>query len=161
EVAAALRAETPCEKVYVSVFAEVVPHLHVHVIARPPGLAPEARGAGVFLAEPTAHPAEVDALARRVIFRLSLSLRPSALAGSPASSTSAARGGSTAGAGAARPLSVGDVLRSRLPASGSGGKARPLRAALLSGLVWPGLGQIVNGQIAKGMVLGLAVLGVA
>ena len=32
EVAAALRAETPCEKVYLSAFAEVLPHLHLHVI---------------------------------------------------------------------------------------------------------------------------------
>jgi diadenosine tetraphosphate (Ap4A) HIT family hydrolase len=161
EVAAALRAETPCEKVYVSLFAEVVPHVHVHVIARPPGLAPDARGARVFLAEPAAHPAEVAALARRVIFRLSLSLDPSALPGSPASSAPAAPSGSATGIGPARPLSVSDVLRSRLGASGSGGKAHPLRAALLSGLVWPGLGQIVNGQIAKGMAFGLLVLAVA
>jgi diadenosine tetraphosphate (Ap4A) HIT family hydrolase len=151
EVAAALRAETSCEKVYVSVFAEVVPHLHVHVIARPPDLAPEARGARVFLAEPTAHPAEVEALARRVIFRLSLSANPSALAGSSASAVP----------GAARPLSVGEVLRTHLGASVSVGKGHPIRAALLSGLVWPGLGQIVNGQIAKGLAFGLLVLGVA
>jgi diadenosine tetraphosphate (Ap4A) HIT family hydrolase/TM2 domain-containing membrane protein YozV len=130
EVAAALRAETPCEKVYVSVFAEVVPHLHVHVIARPPGLAPEARGPRLFLAQGTADPDGVAALFRRVAGRLA---------------ASAARS-STAGPAAAR---------SPRP------RARPLRAALLSGLVWPGLGQIANGQIAKGVALVALVLGVA
>jgi diadenosine tetraphosphate (Ap4A) HIT family hydrolase len=48
EVAAAVRAETPCEKVYVSIFAEVLPHLHVHVIARPPGFPEEERGPRLF-----------------------------------------------------------------------------------------------------------------
>src|SRR5262249_38268764 len=38
EVAAALRAETGGARVYVSVFAELMPHLHVHVVARPPDL---------------------------------------------------------------------------------------------------------------------------
>ena len=38
EVALALREETPSEKAYVAVFSEVVPHFHVHVIARPPAL---------------------------------------------------------------------------------------------------------------------------
>ena len=70
EVAAALRAETPCEKVYLSVFAEVLPHLHVHVIARPPGLRAEERGPRVFLAEAHADAAEAEGIALRVQARL-------------------------------------------------------------------------------------------
>jgi diadenosine tetraphosphate (Ap4A) HIT family hydrolase/TM2 domain-containing membrane protein YozV len=133
EVATALRAETPCEKVYVSVFAEVVPHFHVHVIARPPGLAPENRGPRIFLAEATTDPAEMASLARRVMARLVSRSAPAKVA--------------AALAPAARPS--------------SGSSARPLRAALLSGLVWPGLGQIANGQLAKGIALVVLVLAVA
>jgi diadenosine tetraphosphate (Ap4A) HIT family hydrolase len=67
-VAAALRAETSCEKVYVSIFAEVLPHLHVHVIARPPGWAAAEAGPRLFLAGGRAEGAE--ALTRRVLARL-------------------------------------------------------------------------------------------
>lgn len=74
EAAAALRAETPCEKVYISVFAEVVPHLHFHVIARPPGLPEGQRGPRLFLAEGQAEGAE--ALARRVLARLAPAASP-------------------------------------------------------------------------------------
>ena len=111
EVAAALRRETPCEKVYVSVFAEVLPHLHVHVIARPPALPAKERGPLLFLAEERVPGAEVEALARRVL--------------------------------------------ARLAAPGMGGRARstPLRAALLSGLLCPGAGQIKNGDYLKGILL--------
>jgi diadenosine tetraphosphate (Ap4A) HIT family hydrolase len=111
EVAAALRRETPCEKVYVSVFAEVLPHLHVHVIARPPGLPAEERGSLLFVAQERAAGAEVEALALRVL--------------------------------------------ARLAAPGVGGRARstPLRAALLSGLLCPGAGQIKNGDHLKGILL--------
>ncbi len=70
EVAAALRAETPCEKVYVSIFAEVLPHLHVHVIARPPGLPEEERGPRLFASARRADEAERIALFRRVESRL-------------------------------------------------------------------------------------------
>jgi diadenosine tetraphosphate (Ap4A) HIT family hydrolase len=66
EVAAALRAETPCAKTYLAAFAEVVPHLHVHVIARPPDLAESDRGAKVFAAHPVAAEA-ADAVGRRVL----------------------------------------------------------------------------------------------
>ena len=133
EVAAALRAETPCAKVYVSVFAEVLHHFHVHVIARPPGLAAEWHGPRLFLAEGTADPEETAALARRVFARLATTAARLALAPrSPASPP---------------------------PAAGPS-KSRPLRAALLSGLVCPGLGQIANGQIAKGVALVVLVLGV-
>ena len=72
QVAAALRSCTPTAKVYVSVFAEVLAHLHVHVIARPPGLAAELRGARIFQAsaEPEAG-AACAAVARAVLTRLS------------------------------------------------------------------------------------------
>ncbi len=68
QVAAALRAETPCEKVYVNVYAEVLHHLHVHVIARPPDLPAEHRGPKIFLAPATIDPA---ALEKRILSRLS------------------------------------------------------------------------------------------
>ena len=70
EVAAALRAETPCEKVYVSVFAEVLHHCHVHVVARPPGHPANERGPRLFASERRADPAEALAVARRVHARL-------------------------------------------------------------------------------------------
>lgn len=74
-VAAALRAETATAKVYVSVFAEVLPHLHVHVVAGPPDLAPEKCFPRVFLEAPAQAPAregpDGDAdLARRIHARL-------------------------------------------------------------------------------------------
>jgi hypothetical protein len=69
EVAAALRAETPCEKTYLAVFSEVVPHLHVHVVARSPGLAEAFRGPRVFSAPPV--PArEAEDVSGRVLARL-------------------------------------------------------------------------------------------
>jgi diadenosine tetraphosphate (Ap4A) HIT family hydrolase len=110
ELAAALRAETPCEKVYVSVFAEVLPHLHVHVIARPPGMPAEERGPRLMEARARADEGEARAVAERVLARLA----------SPAPA-------------APRP--------------------RPLRAALLSGLVCPGAGQLQNRDWGKGLVL--------
>jgi diadenosine tetraphosphate (Ap4A) HIT family hydrolase/TM2 domain-containing membrane protein YozV len=69
-VSSALRAETPTAKVYVSVFAEVLPHFHVHVVARPPDLPAEERGARLFQSEGRAPEAEVQALARRVYAHL-------------------------------------------------------------------------------------------
>lgn len=112
EVAAALRAETPCDKVYVSVFAEVLPHLHVHVIGRPPGMPAEERGPRLFETRTRADEREARALAERVLAR----------------------------------------LRAPAPAVSSPGP-RPLRAALLSGLVCPGAGQLQNRDWAKGLVL--------
>lgn len=70
EVAAALRLATPCEKVYVSVFAEVLPHLHVHVIARAPGAPLDVRGPKVFAAPPIPDAAVSDAVTRAVLARL-------------------------------------------------------------------------------------------
>lgn len=81
EVAAALRAETPCEKVYVSVFAEVLPHLHLHVIARPPGLPAQERGPRLFASERRADEAGRAELARRVHARLARSSDPGLEAG--------------------------------------------------------------------------------
>jgi hypothetical protein len=66
-VAGALRAETPCEKVYVAVFAEVLPHLHVHVIARPPGWPEDERGPRLFSAAPNTDARETASVARRVL----------------------------------------------------------------------------------------------
>ena len=74
QVAAALRSCTPTAKVYVSVFAEVLAHLHVHVIARPPGLASEMLGPRIFQAsaEPGSEAGTVcAAVARAVLARLS------------------------------------------------------------------------------------------
>lgn len=65
-VGAALRAATPTEKLYVNVFAEVVPHLHVHVIARPPSLPADRRGVRLFLDPARADPAEVARIAAAV-----------------------------------------------------------------------------------------------
>ncbi len=65
-VSSALREATPCAKLYVASFGEVVPHLHVHVIARPPGLDPSLRGPRLFAAEARAPAAEVQAIARAV-----------------------------------------------------------------------------------------------
>jgi diadenosine tetraphosphate (Ap4A) HIT family hydrolase len=115
QVTAALRAETPTAKVYVSVFAEVLPHLHVHVIARPPDLPAEKRGARLFLAEGALPEPERDALARRVLARISAA--------------------------------------GRTPPS-------PWTPALLSGLLWPGAGQLKNRRYLKAAVFGLASLGV-
>lgn len=70
EVTAALRLSTPCEKVYVSVFAEVLPHLHVHLIARAPDAPAEVRGPKVFAAPPIADPSVADAVTRGVLSRL-------------------------------------------------------------------------------------------
>lgn len=71
-VAAALRTETATAKVYVSVFAEVLPHLHLHVVARPPDLAPERRGPRVFLEAASGEGTDgaEAALARRIHARL-------------------------------------------------------------------------------------------
>jgi diadenosine tetraphosphate (Ap4A) HIT family hydrolase len=74
-IAAALRAETPAEKVYVSLFAEVLPHVHWHVVARPPGLPEDRRGARLFLEPPAEAPAS-QAVCRRVLARLAESPGP-------------------------------------------------------------------------------------
>lgn len=110
-VSAALRAETPTAKVYVSVFAEVLPHFHVHVVARPPELGADERGARLFLAEGRVTEAECAALFRRISARL-----------------------------------TAEPSRS------------PWAPVLLSGLVWPGAGQIKNGDRLKGALFGLASL---
>jgi diadenosine tetraphosphate (Ap4A) HIT family hydrolase len=110
-VAAALRAETPTARIYVTVFAEVLPHFHLHVVARPPELAADERGARLFLSEVPVGDAESADLFRRVSARL------------------------------------------RAPLTRS-----PWPSVLLSGLVWPGAGQIRNGERLKGMIFGLATL---
>ncbi len=111
EVAEALRAETPCAKVYVCVFAEVLHHCHVHVVARPPDHPADERGPRLFASERQTDPARALAVARRVHARLA----------SPPPDR--------------------------------------WRAVLLSGLVWPGLGQLVSGQVAKGLAIIAGTLG--
>ncbi|MCM2257595.1 MAG: HIT family protein [Vicinamibacteria bacterium] len=109
ETAAALRAETGAAKTYVACFAEVVPHLHFHVIARAGDAPEDARGPRAFLAaapEPADEAARA-ALAARVLARLQ-----------PADS-----------------------------------RFRPL---LLSGLLWPGAGQVVAGRRRFGGALAIA-----
>ena len=63
-VSAALRAATPAEKIYVCVFAEQLEHLHVHVIARPPGYA--IKGPAIFSA-PAGDRQAFDAVTAKVI----------------------------------------------------------------------------------------------
>lgn len=135
EVAAAVRAETPCEKVYVSVFAELLPHLHVHVIARPPGLGEEERGARLFASTRQADEGERIAVFRRVQSRLA-----ETWAGKSPAGGLVAAGQRPAG-------------RSALPTKGlfSG----PWRAVLLSAAVCPGVGQLAQ----KRYLPGLAMLG--
>jgi len=67
---AALRAGTPCARVYVCVFAELLPHFHVHVIARPPELPEPDRGPGVFLAQGSRDADPDLSVARRVLASL-------------------------------------------------------------------------------------------
>ncbi len=110
-VATALRACTPTAKVYVSVFAEMLPHFHVHVVARPPELAAEERGARLFLSEGRVRDAEGAELFRRVSARL-----------------------------------------------GAAPNRSPWPSVLLSGLLWPGAGQLRNGERLKGILFGLASL---
>lgn len=66
EVGAAVRAITGCEKLYVTIFAELLPHLHVHVIPRLPGA--ETLGPRIFLADTIAP--RIDEVARAVVARL-------------------------------------------------------------------------------------------
>jgi diadenosine tetraphosphate (Ap4A) HIT family hydrolase len=56
-VAAALRAATPTARIYVCTWNEMLSHLHVHVIARPPDFPPERRGARLFLEDAPTDPA--------------------------------------------------------------------------------------------------------
>jgi diadenosine tetraphosphate (Ap4A) HIT family hydrolase len=118
ETAASLQAETGAAKTYVACFAEVVPHLHFHVIARGADAPDATRGPGAFVAAPPtgADPAARQALLARVLDRI---------AGAPGAATS---------------------------------RWRPL---ILSGLLWPGAGQIVAGRRRLGWGLALATAFVA
>jgi diadenosine tetraphosphate (Ap4A) HIT family hydrolase len=136
EVAAALRAATPCEKVYVSIFAELLPHLHVHVIARPPGLPEEERGPRLFASARRANEAERIALFRRVQSHL-------------------AEGWAGQAPASQRPASQAPAGRSTPPPPAQGLFSGPWRAVLLSAAVCPGVGQLAQ----KRYVPGLAMLG--
>lgn len=76
KVAEALRSATDAEKIYVNVFAEVVAHLHVHVIARAKDLPEEMRGPRIFQVA-GADPAAADEIAKVVLARLEPRARPS------------------------------------------------------------------------------------
>jgi diadenosine tetraphosphate (Ap4A) HIT family hydrolase len=72
-VAAALRAATPTARVYVCTWNEMLSHLHIHVIARPPDFPPERRGARLFLEDAPTDPAARQAghdVARAVLAAL-------------------------------------------------------------------------------------------
>jgi diadenosine tetraphosphate (Ap4A) HIT family hydrolase len=73
DVARALRAETAPARVYVAAFGEALPHLHVHVIARPEGLPPGDRGAAVFAEGASVDEGQARAVAGRVLDRLAAS----------------------------------------------------------------------------------------
>lgn len=68
-VTSALREVTHAEKIYVNVFAEVVAHLHVHVIARTDDVPVEMRGPRIFQST-GADPAAADAIAEKVLTKL-------------------------------------------------------------------------------------------
>lgn len=68
-VSAALREATDAEKIYVNLFAEVVAHLHVHVIARTRDVPVEMRGPRIFQSA-GADPEAADAIAKTVLARL-------------------------------------------------------------------------------------------
>ncbi len=70
----ALRSVTAAERIYVVQLGEVLRHLHVHVIARPPSLPPVHRGGAIFAA-PGGDPREAAALLVRL--RVALSERGS------------------------------------------------------------------------------------
>ena len=76
KVTAALRAETGAEKIYVSVFAEVLAHLHVHVIARTKDVPVESRGPRIFLSSTQAESVEATRIGTRVLERLRAKKRP-------------------------------------------------------------------------------------
>ena len=60
-VSNALRAATPTARIYVCTWNEMLPHLHIHVIARPPDFPPERRGARLFLEDAPTDPASARA----------------------------------------------------------------------------------------------------
>jgi diadenosine tetraphosphate (Ap4A) HIT family hydrolase len=118
EVTAALRAETSGEKVYVAVFAELMPHLHVHVVARPSDLPESERGPRIFTSDRRADPKEALAVARRVHARLA---RPAPPRAGPPVATSDSRW---------RPLLLSALV---LPGLGQLATGRWMRGLLLAG----------------------------
>ena len=90
----------------------MLPHFHIHVVARPPDLPAEQRGPRLFLAEGALEGPESMALARRVYALL------------------------------------GGTAQAPKPAS-------HWTPALLSGLLWPGAGQLKNRQWVKGLAFSL------
>jgi diadenosine tetraphosphate (Ap4A) HIT family hydrolase len=70
QVSTVLRAVTACEKIYVCTFAEVLHHLHVHIIARPYDLPLALHGPAVFSAQPTSSAEECQRVVGAVLERL-------------------------------------------------------------------------------------------
>jgi diadenosine tetraphosphate (Ap4A) HIT family hydrolase len=130
EVAAALRAETPTARVYVSAFGEVLPHFHVHVVARPPDLAAEERGPRLFLAEARVPEQDASALAMRVLARLA-----SGAAGNPS------------------PWPAALLSALVWPGAGQIKNRRYVKAALLSLATMAVLVQLVAGVVADATAL--------
>jgi diadenosine tetraphosphate (Ap4A) HIT family hydrolase len=82
ESAAALRRAAGGEKIYLAVFAELLPHLHVHVVARPRDWPAAQRGAALLQAPETVAPEEAERVTRRALELLATgALRPAAAAG--------------------------------------------------------------------------------
>ena len=146
EVAAAVRAETPCEKVYVSVFAELLPHLHVHVIARPPGLPEEERGARLFASARRADEAERIALFRRVLARLAGAWAPRP---GPGPTVRVRLAGPVLRSLARRPA-LGAVCPERASSRRSAtSRAWPCRGATLALVAWSLLAKVVRESVDR------------
>jgi len=123
DASAALRQAAGGEKIYLAVFAEQLPHLHVHLVARPPGWPLDERGAALLRSALVADATQAARVTQGALGLLARGLvRP----------------------GATRPAS------------------RSHKALLLSALVCPGAGQLVNGERAKGLaMIATALIGTA
>jgi len=142
-VSGALRAETKAAKVYVSLFAEVLPHFHLHVVARPADLPVEERGARIFLAERGVPEAEAQAVWRGVLSRL-VSARPVAQGGPSPWMAALLSGLVFPGAGQAKNRRFAKALAFLLPT-----------AALLARLAWQVSSEAVDALLDPKTPLGV------
>jgi diadenosine tetraphosphate (Ap4A) HIT family hydrolase len=67
ETAAALRQASGGAKIYLAVFAELLPHLHVHVVARPPAWPENERGAALLLSPTVVDPTIAARVSQRAL----------------------------------------------------------------------------------------------
>jgi diadenosine tetraphosphate (Ap4A) HIT family hydrolase len=67
ETSAALRQASGGAKIYLAVFAELLPHLHVHVVARPAAWPESERGAALLLSPTLADPALAARVSQRAL----------------------------------------------------------------------------------------------